>query len=251
MNLRKSATKKSGPSRICRRSNHIESHQFLEWTIRETIKSESGELMGSIRSTILDLSDEANAWQDDDYLLEDFYWGLDDQAETYGHIARAIITSGQFFRVLATGKIGILDYFEMQPKFAGRGLGLSPLMEHLAYLASKGVSNVFLEAFPARPSQAHLAADSVQYQSATQKLIEYYNYFFGFISLFDSAVMMCNLVALFGDRHPAMDARQKYAYHLDSRSDLLDVAWHRHQDPAYAPIYKGGIVVKLPTRRRP
>lgn len=206
--------------------------------------------MGNIHSTILDLSDKADAWQDDDHLLEDFYWGLDDQAETYGHIARAIIASGKFFRVLAAGKIGILDYFEMQPKFAGRGLGMAPLMEHLAYLASKGVSIVYLEAFPARPSQAHLAADSVQYQSATQKLIEYYRYFFGFISLFDSAVMMCNLVALFGDRHPAMDARQKFAYHLDSRSDLLDMAWHRRQDPDYAPVYKGGVVVNLPTRKR-
>ncbi|MBU2772451.1 hypothetical protein HMI48_00550 [Acidithiobacillus ferrooxidans] len=250
MSLRKSAKKKSGPDRTCRRSNHIESHQFLEWTIRETIKSESGEPTGNIHSTILDLSDKADAWQDDDHLLEDFYWGLDDQAETYGHIARAIIMSEQFFRNLAVGKIGILDYFEMQPKFAGRGLGMAPLMEHLAYLASKGVSNVYLEAFPARPSQAHLAADSVQYQSATQKLIEYYDCFFGFISLFDSAVMMCDLAALFGDRHPAMDARQKFAYHLDSRSDLLDMAWHRHQDQAYAPVYKGGIVVKLPARRR-
>ncbi len=250
MSLSKNAKKKSGPSRICRRSNHIESHQFLEWTIRETIKSESGDPMGNIHSTILDLSDKADAWQDDDHLLEDFYWGLDDQAETYGHIARAIIASGKFFRVLAAGKIGILDYFEMQPKFAGRGLGMAPLMEHLAYLASKGVSIVYLEAFPARPSQAHLAADSVQYQSATQKLIEYYRYFFGFISLFDSAVMMCNLVALFGDRHPAMDARQKFAYHLDSRSDLLDMAWHRRQDPDYAPVYKGGVVVNLPTRKR-
>ena len=250
MSLLKNAKKKSGPDRICRRSNHIENHQFLEWTIRETIKAESGEHMGNIRSTILDLSNDPDAWQDDNHLLEDFYWGMDDQDDASGHIARAIIASGQLFRVLATGKIGIFDYFEMQPKFAGRGLGTPALMEHLAYLANKGVSVVFLEAFPARPSQARLAADSVQLQSATQKLIEYYDYFFGFVSLYDSPIMACNLVALFGYQHPAMDARQKFVYHLESRSDLLDVAWHRHQDPAYAPVYKGGIVVKLPTRRR-